>query len=86
MELCEDLFLNSVKKFELALLTLSEQVIRSPAKLSNSDAGLLTKATVFESTVIVRAWYEAGFDSEWLPQIGSTRFDYWTHTEAHFST
>ncbi|MBW4709860.1 hypothetical protein KX928_18915 [Roseobacter sp. YSTF-M11] len=78
--------MSSIANFELALLASSGDVFETPSKLPNSNASIFTKATVFESMAIVHDPDEAGPDNEWLYQMGSTRFQYWAHMEASFSS
>lgn len=85
-DLCENLFLRTMEKHELALLTSTGEIIRSPATLPDTNASMFTKATVFESMAIVNDPDEAGMENEWVLQMGSNAFDYWPHMEADYAS
>lgn len=82
---CENLLLNSLETFELALLTPSGEIIRTRSRLPHSEASIFKKATMFESMNIARDPDEAGSENEWLFQMGSCRFTYWPHMDADFA-
>lgn len=86
LDLCEDLFLTSLSDVALTLFTPSSDLIGAPSTLPNSNASIFTKTTVYESMVIVADPDEAGLESEWLAQMGSTRFGFWPHMEADYAT
>jgi len=79
LDYCEDAFLSGLKNIRLTVSRPDVSHIELDVNLGDSASTLFLKATVFESSMIANDPSEAGENRKWLDQMGSVKFEAWSH-------
>lgn len=85
-DLCEDLFLATLKNFDPKSVAADGEVISILPTFSGSSASFYQKATALESFGIADNPEEAGPEDEWLYRMGSSQFSATTDMDPEVAT